>query len=565
MKLQRRLKPISLRVANAFALVTLALCLPVWAGAGRDSSPGTNPIIWADVPDPAVIRVGSTYYMSSTTMHLSPGLPLMKSRNLVDWETVGYAYETLGSNDALNLVGGKSAYGAGSWASSLRYHGGTYYVSTFSSTTGKTHVYRTRDIERGPWTESSFRPALHDHSLFFDDDGRVYMLHGSGNVRLTELTSDASAIKAGGVDQVIIRDASLVAGPNVGLQAEGSQVQKINGRYYLFMITWPRGGMRTQLVFRADRLTGPWEGRVALQDQGVAQGGLIDTPAGDWYALLFQDHGAVGRTPFLIPVKWEDGWPVLGAGKAPADLNLPAGRGVMPGIVASDEFRRRRKQRELPLVWQWNHNPDNRNWSLRERPGYFRLTTGRVDSDFLTARNTLTQRTFGPTCSGTVALDVSRMRDGDYAGLALLQRRYGFVGVKRVGEEWSVVMMSAGSGTPREAESIPLPRRVVYLKAQCDFRDRRDQASFLYSLDGERWLPIGEPLKMVYTLPHFMGYRFALFNYATKTAGGAADFDYFRVTAAQPRGGQPRSGDLSKHPKANRALVRPVLAYERGY
>lgn len=530
-------KPGSLRVAPAFALAALALCLPVWAGARRSPARlATNPILWADVPDPAVIRVGDTYYMSSTTMHMSPGLPLMKSRNLVDWETVGYAYETLADNDALNLRGGKSAYGAGSWASSLRYHDGTFYASTFSSTTGKTHVFRTRDIERGPWTETSFRPALHDHSLFFDDDGRVYMLHGSGNVRLTELTSDATAIKAGGVDQVIIRNASQVAGPNVGLQAEGSQVHKINGRYYLFMITWPRGGMRTQLVFRADRLTGPWEGRVALQDQGVAQGGLIDTPAGDWYALLFQDHGAVGRTPFLIPVKWEDGWPVLGAGKAPAELKLPAGRGVMPGILASDEFRRRKGQRALPLVWQWNHNPDHRYWSLRERPGYLRLTTGRVDSDFLTARNTLTQRTFGPTCSGTVALDGSRMRDGDYAGLALLQRRYAFVGVTRVGAEWSVVMVSAGSGTAREVKSVPLPRKVVYLRAQCDFQDRRDHASFLYSLDGRRWLPIGEPLKMVYTLPHFMGYRFALFNYATRNAGGAADFDYFRV-AANPGGG----------------------------
>lgn len=527
-------KPGILRVAPALAVAALALCLPVWAGARKGPvRPATNPIIWADVPDPAVIRVGDTFYMSSTTMHMSPGLPLMKSRNLVDWETVGYAYETLADQDALNLENGKNAYGAGSWASSLRYHDGAFYASTFSSTTGKTHVYRTRDIERGPWTENSFRPSLHDHSLFFDD-GRVYMLHGSGNVRLTELTADVSGIKPGGVDQVIIRNASLTAGPNVGLQAEGSQVHKINGRYYLFMITWPRGGMRTQLVFRADRLTGPWEGRVALQDQGVAQGGLIDTPTGDWYALLFQDHGAVGRTPFLIPVTWEDGWPVLGGGKAPAALNLPSGRGVAPGIVASDEFGRRKGRRALPLVWQWNHNPDQRHWSLRERPGYLRLTTGRVDPDLLTARNTLTQRTFGPTCSGTVALDVSRLRDGDTAGLALLQRRYGFVGVKKVGEQYSVVMVGAGSGMAREVASVPISRKKVYLRAQCDFRDRKDLASFHYSLDGRRWLPIGEPLKMAYTLPHFMGYRFALFNYATKTPGGAADFDYFRIAATQP-------------------------------
>ncbi|MCW3098125.1 MAG: glycoside hydrolase [Chthonomonadaceae bacterium] len=497
--------------------------------AGRQGA--KNPILWADVPDCAVIRVGNTYFMSSTTMHLSPGLPIMKSKDLVNWRIVSYAYDTLGDNDALTLQNGKNAYGAGSWASSLRYHNGTFYVSTFSSTTGKTHVYTTHDIEKGPWKETSFRPALHDHSLLFDDDGRVFMVHGGGDVHLTELLPDASAIKPGGVDQMIIRDASLVAGPNVGLRAEGSQIQKIHGKYYLCMITWPRGGMRTQLVFRSDRLTGPYEGKVALQDGGVAQGSLIDTPDGNWYALLFQDHGAVGRTPFLVPVKWEEGWPILGTdGKVPITLSIPAGKGGISGIVASDEFDRKPGVPALPLVWQWNHNPDNRYWSVTERPGYLRLTAGRVDPDFLTARNTLTQRTFGPECSGTVAIDVSKMNDGDYAGLGLLQKRYGFVGVKQTGDTKSLVIMSAETNTPAEEQSISLTQSTVYLKAECDFRNRTDSATFYYSLDGHKWTALGKSLHMAYTLPHFMGYRFALFHYATKTVGGSVDFDYFRVS-----------------------------------
>jgi beta-xylosidase len=151
-----------------------------------------NPIIWADVPDMAMIRVGDTYYMSSTTMHMSPGLPIMKSKDLVNWELIGYAYDTLADNDALTLSNGKTAYGQGSWASSLRYHNGTFYASTFSASTGKTHIYTTKDIEKGPWTEISFRPSMHDHSLFFDDDRRIYMLYGGGNLRLTELTADLS-------------------------------------------------------------------------------------------------------------------------------------------------------------------------------------------------------------------------------------------------------------------------------------------------------------------------------------------------------------------------------------
>ena len=490
-----------------------------------------NPIIWADVPDMAMIRVGDTYYMSSTTMHMSPGLPIMKSKDLVNWELGSYAYDTLGDNDALTLQNGKNAYGAGSWASSLRYHDGTFYATTFSSTVGKTHIYSTKDIEKGPWKEISFRPSMHDHSLFFDDDERVYMLYGGGNLRLTELNADLSGIKQGGFNDVVVPNASAVAGPNVGLNAEGSQLLKHDGKYYLFNITWPRGGMRTVLVHRADKITGPYEGRVALQDKGVAQGSLIDTPQGDWFAYLFQDHGAVGRIPYLVPVKWQDGWPVLGeSGKVPDTLNLPANKSLMPGIVASDEFTRREGEPALPLVWQWNHNPDNNFWSLTQRPGFLRLTTGRVHSNFLAARNSLTQRTFGPECSGVISIDVGNMKDGDVAGLAALQRKYGFVGVKMEGDAKSIIMVSAETDTPQELQSVPLNQDTVFLKIDCDFKERADKAYFFYSLDGQKWTAIGKPLQMSYTLPHFMGYRFALFNYATKNAGGFVDFDYFQVS-----------------------------------
>jgi beta-xylosidase len=307
-------------------------------------------------------------------------------------------------------------------------------------------------------------------------------------------------------------------------------MRKINGKYYLFNITWPRGGMRTVIVHRADKITGPYEGRVGLMDKGVAQGGLIDTPQGDWYAYLFQDHGAVGRIPYLVPVKWEDGWPVLGVnGKVPDTLNLPASKGLIPGIVASDEFDRQPGDPALPLVWQWNHNPDNKLWSVTQRPGYLRLTTGRVDADFVSARNTLTQRTFGPECSGTTAVDVSNLKDGDFAGLALLQKNYGLVGVKSDGGTNFIVMVSAASSSLAEVERVPLTQTNVFLKAECDFKNRADKAHFFYSLDGKSWNPIGSQLKMSYTLPHFMGYRFGLFNFATKAPGGYADFDYFRV------------------------------------
>jgi len=490
-----------------------------------------NPVIFADVPDMSMIRVGDTYYMSSTTMHLSPGVPIMKSKDLINWQIVSYAYDILDDVDELNLNNGKSTYGRGSWASSLRYYNNTYYVTTFAGTTGKTYIYSTKNIEKGPWKSVSFKPMLHDHSLFFDDDGKVYMVYGSGKIMLTELNKDLSGIKAGTESRVLIENASAPAGSNIGLPAEGSQLFKVNGKYYLFNICWPRGGMRTVVIHRADKITGPYEGRVALQDKGIAQGGLINTPQGEWYAYLFRDFGAVGRIPYLVPVKWEDGWPVPGIdNKAPDTLDLPVSKGYMPGIVTSDEFNRKQGSNSLPLAWQWNHNPDSKLWSLKDRPGYLRLITGRVDTSILLARNTLTQRTFGPECSGVTAIDISHMKDGDYAGLLLLQKNYGWIGVKADSGTKSIVMINAASGVPVEAGRIPVTQKTVFLRADCDFKNLTDKGYFYYSFDGKSWTKIGSTLQMSYTLPHFMGYRFGLFNYATKTSGGYVDFDFFHIS-----------------------------------
>jgi beta-xylosidase len=314
------------------------------------------------------------------------------------------------------------------------------------------------------------------------------------------------------------------------LGAEGSQLFKIKGKYYLFNICWPQGGMRTVIIHRADNINGPWEGKVGLQDLGVAQGGLIDTPDGRWFSYLFRDFGAVGRIPYLVPVKWENGWPILGEnGKVPKKLNLPASKGLIPNLVASDEFDRKNNQEALRLVWQWNHNPDNALWSLKERKGFLRLKTGRIDTDFLLARNTLTQRTIGPTSTASVCLDISKMKEGDFAGLSALQKEFGLVGVKVEGNKKAIVMVSTDKDKAVEIQRITLNQNQVYFKIDCDFTNKKDEANFFYSLDGKVWNPIGETLKMKYTLPHFMGYRFGLFNYATKNTGGYVDFDWFRI------------------------------------
>ena len=505
------------------------LCLLFLVSCVYGQETAINPVIYADIPDMSIIRVGNTYYMSSTTMHMSPGVPIMKSTDLINWEIVSYAYNKLANSAALNLEKNKNAYGKGSWASSLRYHNNKYYVSTFSSTTGKTYIFSTDHIESNEWKEVSFKPSLHDNTLFFDDDGKIYMIYGAGNLEMVELKSDLSGIKKGS-KKILIENASAPAGVDIALPAEGSQLFKIKGKYYIFNITWPKGGMRTVVVHRSDKITGPYEGRLILQDQGVAQGGLINTPEGDWFAYLFKDNGAVGRIPYLVPVNWKNGWPVLGVdGKVPTTLELPTSNGLTPGIVNSDEFNRKENEPALPLVWQWNHNPIDKYWLVSNREGFLRLTTDRIDSSVVATRNTLTQRTIGPVSAGSIAMDVSGMKEGDVAGLVLLQEFYGYVGVHYRNGEKYIVQENYNAATPVLLEEIPMDVTTIYLSAVCDYRNMKDTAYFYYSLDGNSWMPIGNPLSMKYTLSHFMGYRFGLFNYATKQTGGHVDFDYFHI------------------------------------
>jgi beta-xylosidase len=504
----------------------------VAVGTGCTSQPAeraVNPLIFADVPDMSMVRVGDTYYMSSTTMHETPGVPVMRSTDLTNWEIVSYCYDRLAEMPEMNLTDGKNTYGRGTWASCIRYHNGRYYVSTFAQTTGKTYIFSTDNIEKGEWKRQEFAPSYHDHSLFFDDDGHAYLIWGGGRLHIIQLKDDLSGTIPE-TERVLIENAGAPAGDRLMLPAEGSQLFKVDGKYYLFNITWPRGGMRTVVIHRANSLQGPWEGRVALQDRGIAQGGLIDGADGRWWSYLFRDYGSVGRIPYLAPVTWEDGWPVIGVnGQVPDTLDLPASRGLMPGIIASDDFTRTPDQPDLPLVWQWNHQPDNSLWSVREREGYLRMKTSRIDTLFTQARNTLTQRTFGPVCQGETSIDVSGMKEGDYAGLALVQRKFAYIGATVKDGKKYVVLSHAQTNVPEEKVLVPLDGEVLYLKASCDFTERRDVAKLYYSLDGTEWTECDFELHMEYSMPHFIGYRFGLFYYATQQPGGQVDFDYLHI------------------------------------
>ncbi|MBB3108020.1 beta-xylosidase [Paenibacillus phyllosphaerae] len=496
----------------------------------------TNPVIWADVPDVSVIRVGSTFYMVSTSMHTMPGCPIMKSQNLKHWEIVNYVFDTLEDNEAHRLQDGVGIYGKGSWAASLRYHDGMFYVCFSSNDMNRFYVYKTADIENGRWERSVIEGLRHDPALLFDEN-RVYAFHGNGDIRITELTADAAALQPGGIHQLLLETER----EGIGLRCEGCHAYKLNGYYYLFFIEWPSVGnrRRRQVVYRSRELLGPYERRIMLDDDlgyfnnGVAQGGIVDTPAGEWYAVLFQDHGAVGRVPCVLPLHWEEGWPVIGTdGNAPKEFVADLPDSQPTPLVISDEFDY--EANKLALNWQWNHNPDNRLWSVTARPGWLRLTTGHIADSVEFARNTLTQRTEGPSCVAATVLDFTNMKPGDHAGLVALQHRFGTVGIRIADNGERYVAMSANTDVgEQEIEQVVVNGSTIHLKIEFDFVNSNDLASFYYSSDGSKWKRIGRELKMEYTLDHFMGYRIGLFNYASQQAGGYADFDYFRYGRAE--------------------------------
>ena len=378
-------------------------------------------------------------------------------------------------------------------------------------------------------------PHFHDASLFFDDDGRAYIFYGTGQVR--ELKSDLTGVQPGGVDMKIFeRDKE-----ETGL-LEGSRFIKHNGKYYLLMISWPKGKSRRQVCYRADKITGPYEKKVILEDNFagfpyVGQGCIVDDTRGNWYAVIFQDRGGIGRVLTLMPCHWKDGWPILGDenGKVPLVMEKPVQGCPKRSLVVSDDFN----DSKLKLNWQWNHNPVNEAWSLTERPGFLRLKTNRVVDNLFLAPNTISQRMEGPECSGVVALDVTHMKEGDVTGFSAFNGDAALLSVimkngKKylIMSEASVALDSSNKAVlgvkNEEKEQVKLAQSVIYLRIDGDFRLKRDIATCYYSLDNKTWKRIGADFKMRFDYQRlFMGTRFAIFNYATKSLGGYVDVDFF--------------------------------------
>ncbi|HEX5152958.1 MAG TPA: glycoside hydrolase 43 family protein [Parafilimonas sp.] len=499
-----------------------------------DNGDGTykNPILWGDWPDPDIIRVDDDFYFVSTSMHYVPGCPILHSKDLVNWEIAGYAVDKYDEDPRYNLQGG-NMYLRGSWAATIRHHNGLFYVGfctpQWDNEKGNFSICIAKNIN-GPWTRTIFPEYLYDPGLFFDDDGKVYVVHGQGKLYVTELAADVRST-VGPAKLIWSERIEKPAGSTAPYNAysmEGSHVYKVNGYYY---ITCPAGGTEGwQVCLRSKNIYGPYEQKIIVQDEssyprnGLHQGGMVQLKDSSWWFIIMQDRGAIGRVPNLEPVVWKDGWPMIGDngnGKGVLNYRKPviSNTNTIKIPATTDEF----DTPELGLQWQWNHNPDNSKWSLVERKGYMRLHAS-LANDLTTARNTLTQRVQGPYSEATVEMDVAGLKDGDVAGFGIFQSPYAYIGIRKQGKENSLVMVNNGIVADSIMHFTP---KKIWLKATAT--DKGFEGKFFYSTDGKTFIPFGNILKMA------LGYdwtanRFALLNFSTTTNGinGYADFNWFR-------------------------------------
>lgn len=478
----------------------------------------TNPVIPADFPDPDVILVGDTYYMVSTTMFVFPGVPIIKSKDLVNWEYCSNAVQRFDYSPCYNLDG-CNRYGKGQWATSLKYHNGKFYALFITLDEGG--FICTADKAEGPWEVTHLPKGFYDPGLFFDDDGRIYVAQGYGKISITEVNKNFEAID---------KD-SLVFTGDIRGGIEGTHVYKLNGYYYLYCTYGGVDGI--QVALRSKNIYGPYEQKVVMSETtpgvnfGVHQGALIQTQTGEWWTMLFVDAGPFGRMPSLHPVTWVDGWPMVGVdGHAVTTYKKPnvGKEWHVTDFPKSDEF----DGKELGLQWGWNHNPDPANWSLTAKPGFMRLTAGRVVESLREAPNFLNQRPFmnydqsKPT-TGSTKMDATNMKDGDIAGLSVFQDPYAYIAVKQENGVKEVIMVNNGE----VLASAPMQGNTVYFITLASNSTKK--ATFQYSFDGQTYTQLGNELTMRFSLKIFTGNKFGIFNYATRQTGGFVDFDYFRM------------------------------------
>ena len=579
-----------------YTLLLILFMMPLGLSAQRlswtaDNGNGTftNPLFYDEFSDPDILRVGDDYYLAGTTMHTVPGLVILHSKDLVNWENISYCFDRFDFDDEAFLLNDhQEIYGQGVWAPAIRYANEQFYV--FTNINGKgLQCYTSKDI-RGPWKHHNMQGRIYDLSVLFDDDGKIYAIHGYGEVKCTELKADMSG-PVEETERTIIPEGNAVG--------EGHHMYKINGMYYLISTDYKPNG-RT-LCSRSKSIWGPYETITITADEtfgyhaapltqvpegvkyrigedgtkfgipevdkdatactNIHQGGIVEDQNGQWWALLMMDFHSIGRTVTLAPITWKDGWPMIGLegnlGRAPRTWLKPVIADVQPHAPydRNDDFN----AKILGRIWQWNHNPDDSKWSLKN--GRLRLQTMPAEQ-LMWARNSLTQRVIGPSSVATVELYTKGMKDGDVAGLGNINVPCSWVGIVKEGKQSILRCFEQATNDTVEVRNGGKIGEKLWLRMVGDYD--HDRAHYEYSLDGTTFQQIGREMPLSYQLITFQGSRHTLFafNHRGKN-GGYAEFDNF--TVEEPQADRSQNIPLGKTVRIiNLATGKPMVAMSHG-
>jgi beta-xylosidase len=510
----------------------------VWVA---DNGDGTykNPVLHADYSDPDPVRVGEDYYLTASSFDQVPGLPILHSRDLVNWTLIGHVYDKQPPFDVFDKV----RPGGGAWAPSLRYHNGEFYAMWPDPDFG---IYMSKAKKpAGPWSEPllvKLAKGWIDPCPLWDDDGKAYLVSALAASRaatksvviVSRMSPDATRLLD---DGVLVYD-----GHQTDPTIEGPKFYKRNGYYYIFA---PAGGVPSgwQLVLRSKSVYGPYDRKVVLAQgstpiNGPHQGGWVDTPGGEYWFLHFQDKGAYGRVVHLQPMKWVADWPVIGIHQDPAGKGEPVLRYKKPNVgrvypvatpAESDEFNGSR----IGLQWQWSANPQS-NWAFPSPSlGVLRLFTvplPEVSKNHWDVPNLLLQKFPAPVFAATAKVTFHPMSDGDETGLAIMGADYAYIALRKQAEgvylSYAVAAGANRCSAQRESAAVAVKESTVYLRVKVS---EGAVCGFSYSTDGTEFTVVGD--EFTAKAGRWIGAKVGLFALRPKPAGenGWADYDWFRV------------------------------------
>lgn len=508
-----------------------------------DDTTYINPIMHADYSDPDICRVGDDYYMTSSSFSHFPGLPILHSKDLVNWRIISHAVINYPVKEF-----SKPQHGGGIWAPSIRYHNNEFYIYFGDPDNG---IFMTKSKKaEGPWEPLYLIKEAKgwiDPSPFWDDDGKAYLVRAWARSRsgikhiltIHKMSSDGTTLLDEGKN--VFSDS--LNHPTI----EGPKLYKRNGYYYIFA---PAGGVKPgwQTILRSKNIYGPYEDKIVLEQgttniNGPHQGGWVTTPTGEDWFVHFQDRYAYGRIVHLQPMSWENDWPVMGHDFDGNGIGEPVLTSKKPNIgknysvevpQTSDEFI----SCELGLQWQWQANYDESWYSLKKREGYLRLFPQKIYGDEINLYNSpflLMQKFPAKRITVTTKIDVQNMEIGDRTGLIIFGYDYSFIGIEKNKHGYNICQITCNGANKNNQqnilESFTVRNSQVYFRVDVKLEKDseiipRIMCNFSYSLDGSKYFSMGKEFEA--KEGRWVGAKVGLFSTSNNNSNGYADFDWFR-------------------------------------